>query len=92
MIMQWKRQSSDWVTVWQGIHFTLFEHPTTKRWNLLADGRHVRQTWSKAHTAMEQIDNKQQALIVQAAREMPSAPAPRLRLDLEQHGGATHHA
>jgi hypothetical protein len=68
MIMQWKRQGSDYATEWQGIHFTLFEHPTTGRWNLLADGRHVRQTWSKARVAMEQIDDRQQFLIRQAAQ------------------------
>jgi ATP-dependent helicase YprA (DUF1998 family) len=85
MIMQWKQQGNDYTASWQGIHFVLFEHPTTKRWNLFADGKQVRQTWSKARLAMEQIDGKQQALVLKASR----AQAPRLSLELHTTSART---
>jgi hypothetical protein len=68
MIMQWKHQGQDYITNWQGIHFTLFEHPQTKRWELLSNGKHVRETWTTARRAMEMIDARQQALVMQAAK------------------------
>jgi hypothetical protein len=99
MIMQWKRQGSDYVTEWQGIHFVLFEHPITGRWNLLSNGKQVAQTWPKVRTAMQQIDDRQQLLIQQAAQtpgftsqvkqlKEQVACAPKLRLLADT--GVTH--
>ena len=69
MIMQWKKQQDEsYHAKWQDIDFTLFENPTTKRWCLLANGKQVRQTWHKASVAMNEIENRQQALVVEQSR------------------------
>ena len=68
MIMQWKEQEDkSFVTVWQGITYKLVQDEKTQRWQLRCNGKRVKESsWLKAKIAMQQIDSKQQKLIMEA--------------------------
>lgn len=75
MIMRWKTEGENHVTEWQGIQFLLTQDAKLGRWVLYANGKRVRQTWTKARVAMEQIDTRQQALVVAASKTYGVTPA-----------------
>lgn len=103
MIMQWKKQPDGHSTArWQGIEFTLYEQPDTKRWHLLSDGKQVKETWRSYRAAVDCIENRQQRLILAVMNQTLYAepnlePRPAKRTSSEKEamqamrGGATVH-
>lgn len=69
MIMQWKKEGADYVTIWQNMHFLLTQNAPknsssrSNRWHLYTDGKHVKGDWPSARAAMNHVDNKQQQVI-----------------------------
>ncbi len=68
MIVFWKQVGTRYTTNWNGIKLVLSEDRTTKRWHLTADSRRVTTSWPTAKVAMERIDAKQQAIVMEKSR------------------------
>lgn len=66
MIMQWTKEDDAYTATWQSIKFVLSQHPETQRWIVKANGERVKQAWTTAKLAMEDIENRQQKLIMKA--------------------------
>jgi hypothetical protein len=73
MIMRWTVDGAAYRTRWQGMDFLLYEDQKTGRWRMKSSGpkgsQTVRQTWPNARGAMQQIDARQQKLIMEQAKE-----------------------
>lgn len=67
MIMQWRRQPDNgYVARWQGMEYVLSQNRVNGFWYLTANGKTVNQRWAKSRQAMEQIESRQQKLILAA--------------------------
>lgn len=69
MIMVWKWNGLDFQATWRGMQFTLLQNETG-RWEMYADGKRVRQTWATVREAMNQVDSKQQKIVMRAAADL----------------------
>lgn len=68
MIMEWKKNvDGTYHAAWRGTQLMLVENTVTKRWHMLADDKLVRQNWPSARKAMNEIENRQQRIVVQLA-------------------------
>jgi hypothetical protein len=68
--MQWKKtKDGNYGSKWRDTEFVLYQNPVDTRWHLMANDKHVTQSWPKAWTAMEHIDRQQEALIKAAVSE-----------------------
>lgn len=71
MIMEWKKQSDGTHQgIWRGIHLVLLTDPVNNRCHMTADGVLVRQNWPSVRKAMDDIDRKQNRVVVQASRAL----------------------
>lgn len=66
MIMEWKKQTEGFHAVWRGTQLTLFENQTTKQWHMRADAKLVKQHWPSARKAMDEVERRQQKLVMDA--------------------------
>jgi hypothetical protein len=103
VILQWKNTDDGYCAFWQGIFFTLFEDAATRRWRCKVSGatvppsrrgdaeRVVSQTWPKAVAAMQDIENRQQKLIMAATRSTRAGGAVHKVADIRHtKKGASH--
>lgn len=70
MIIEWKKKGDGYVAVWKRQQLTLELQPTTKHWQLRAEGVLVKQTnkpWTTARRAMEAIEKQLTAQITKKA-------------------------
>jgi hypothetical protein len=80
-IMQWKKEAAGYRAHWQGIQFLLTEHPTTHKWRLFANNRHVKEEYRSLHAAISDIEARQEKLVMQAVKErMTGGDSPHGRL------------
>lgn len=71
MIMEWKKKSDGtFHATWRGAHLVLVENPVTGRWHMLADDKVVRQNWPSSRRAMNDVEDRQQRIILQASRAL----------------------
>lgn len=75
MIMEWKRCPDGFRAAWRGQQLLLTRNPVNNRWHILADNMLVRQDWSSAERAMEDIDRRQTRLVLKAAQQIEVAHA-----------------
>lgn len=68
-IMQWRKEAAGYRAHWQGIQFLLTEHPTTRKWQLFANNRHVKEEYRSLHAAIADIEARQEKLVRKAAGE-----------------------
>jgi hypothetical protein len=70
MIIQWHRQKdSSYTARWSKIDFLLAQDPTTKLWSVRANGKKCTingklKTWKSAQAAMDDMDERQTALLM----------------------------
>ena len=78
MIMQWNRTQEGYTARWSKIDFLLSQDPITKLWSVRANGKKCTtngksKTWKSAQVAMEDMDERQTAILL--ARHLFHRPA-----------------
>jgi hypothetical protein len=70
MITEWKKRDlTSFVGSWRGMNLVLYQDSNNNRWYLKADGLLVSRNWPNPQKAMNEIDQRQQNILLQASKD-----------------------
>lgn len=79
MIMEWKKTAIDkdvvYTATWRGANLLLYQSPIDERWHMTADEKLVKQSWTTARKAMNEVELRQQRLVKEAMKTAPRIAA-----------------